>query len=209
MSKRTLQLGRAVTALVVTVVACGSCSSTVRQGRSPAYLIVDSMTAAPGATPGAFDNILQSDVAVNKGTKASPVWAIYEDLGKVTLRLALKDIGTPGSPTAPTTNNEITIGQYHVTFVRADGRNTPGVDVPYGFDGAITGTVTATGATLSFVLVRAQAKSEAPLKALRDGGGSDIISTIAEVTFYGHDQVGNQVSVTATISVHFADWADS
>jgi len=40
------------------------------------------------------------------------------------------------------------------------------------------------------------------------GGGALIISTIAEVTFYGHDQVGNQVSVTGTISVNFADWAD-
>ena len=41
------------------------------------------------------------------------------------------------------------------------------------------------------MLVRAQAKLEAPLKALRGGGGAIVISTIAEITFYGTDQNGN------------------
>jgi hypothetical protein len=99
------------------------------------------------------------------------------------------------------------------------------VDVPYAFDGGMTGTVRiGTQLSLNFVLVRAQAKLEAPLVVLQGlyaidptngnvvriggGGGAVIISTIAEVTFYGHDQAGNQVSVTGTISVNFADWAD-
>jgi hypothetical protein len=56
--------------------------------------------------------------------------------------------------------------------------------------------------------VRAQAKLEAPLKALRNGGGAIAISTIADVTFYGTDQNGNTVSVTGSISVNFADWGD-
>jgi hypothetical protein len=58
------------------------------------------------------------------------------------------------------------------------------------------------------VLVRAQAKLEAPLKALRNGGSAIVISTIADITFYGQDQNGNQVSVTGSISVNFADWGD-
>jgi hypothetical protein len=95
-----------------------------------------------------------------------------------------------------------------VEFKRSDGRNTPGVDVPYGFDGAATGSVSADGGSLTFVLVRAQAKAEAPLKALRNSGGALVISTIAEITFYGQDQNGNQVSVTGLISVNFADWGD-
>jgi hypothetical protein len=82
------------------------------------------------------------------------------------------------------------------------------VDVPYGFDGAATGTFDANGATLSFVIVRAQAKLEAPLKALRGGGGDIVISTIAEITFYGRDQNGNDTSVTGMMSVNFADWGD-
>jgi len=35
-----------------------------------------------------------------------------------------------------------------------------------------------------------------------------VISTIAHVTFYGKDQNGNEVSVTGSISVNFADWGD-
>ena len=56
--------------------------------------------------------------------------------------------------------------------------------------------------------MRAQAKLEAPLKALRTGGGDILISTIAEITFYGRDQNGNDVSVTGMMSINFADWGD-
>jgi hypothetical protein len=35
-----------------------------------------------------------------------------------------------------------------------------------------------------------------------------IISTIAKVTFYGHDQTGREVSATASISVDFGNFAD-
>jgi hypothetical protein len=38
--------------------------------------------------------------------------------------------------------------------------------------------------------------------------GAGVISTLAHVTFFGHDQTGREVSVTGTISVNFADWAD-
>jgi len=35
-----------------------------------------------------------------------------------------------------------------------------------------------------------------------------MISTIAEVTFYGRDQAGNEVTANASLSVNFADFAD-
>ena len=35
-----------------------------------------------------------------------------------------------------------------------------------------------------------------------------VISTIAEVTFYGHDQNGRAVSVTGRLDVDFSDWGD-
>jgi hypothetical protein len=126
----------------------------------------------------------------------------------VTFRLGLKDAGTPTSPTSPTSNNFITVNRYRVVYLRTDGRNTPGVDVPHPFEGAVTITVGGGTAETGFVLVRLQAKSEAPLAALRGGGGAYAISTIAEVTFYGQDQTGRAVSVTGRISVDFADWAD-
>ena len=35
-----------------------------------------------------------------------------------------------------------------------------------------------------------------------------VISTIAEITFYGHDQTGREVITTGRISVHFANFGD-
>ena len=74
---------------------------------------------------------------------------------------------------------------------------------------AVTVTVGA-GSTVqvAFDLVRVQAKLEPPLKNLAAGGAQNVISTIAEVTFFGRDQAGNEVSVTGSISVNFSDWGD-
>ncbi len=194
--RRTIGLGL----LAGAAAGASSCSSTVREGRSPAYLVVQRIEAASGAADDQFSDELSSDVVTNS--------SIFEDLGRASFSLRLKDIGPAGAPTSPTSNNFITVNRYTVTFRRTDGRNTPGVDVPYGFEGAGTVTVTAADATMSFVLVRAQAKVESPLKDLRGGGASRLISTIADITFYGRDQVGNDVSVSGAISVNFADWGD-
>ena len=61
---------------------------------------------------------------------------------------------------------------------------------------------------LALELVRVQAKQEPPLRNLRGGGGALAISTIADVTFYGRDMSGRDVSASASISIVFADWAD-
>jgi len=193
------QIAGFVTLGVLALVVSG-CSETVRQGRSPAYLIIDQLEAASGSDDAEFSHELSSDVATN-GTR-------FEDLGRVTLSLGLKNIGAPGQAAAPTSNNFITVTRYHVSFRRSDGRNTPGVDVPYGFDGGGTVTVTDSAATLGFVLVRGQSKFEPPLSNLVGLGGSVLISTIADVTFFGKDQTGNDVAVTGSISVNFADWGD-
>ena len=182
------------------VLSLSACSKTVREGRSPAYLIVSQLEAASGADDEKFSNLLASDVVTN-GT-------VFEDAGRVTFELGLKNIGSSSEPTSPTTNNFITVTRYHVEFRRSDGRNAPGVDVPYAFDGAGTVTVGDSGATMIFALVRAQAKVEAPLKNLAGAGGAGLISTLADVTFYGKDQTGNDVQATASISVNFADWGD-
>jgi hypothetical protein len=200
-------------ALVATALPIASCTQAqLDGGTSSSYLILTSIEAASGATPSEFSGILQSDVITNVKTTIGDeqvlVPTIFEDFGSVTFSLGLKDPGTTNSPTRPSTANFITVDRYRVEYFRADGRNTPGVDVPYGFDGAVTLTVTGPGGGTSFTLVRNQAKSEAPLQALAGGGGAVAISAIARVTFYGHDQTGREVSVTGQISVTFADWGD-
>jgi hypothetical protein len=188
-------------AIVLSALAATSCGDLVRQGQGSSYLIINALEAASGAEPTTFSTVVSSDVVtVVDGTPT-----IFEDPGRVTLTLAMKDIGTPDNPTSPSTNNYITVTRYRVRYIRSDGRNVEGVDVPYGFDGAITGTVAGTS-TFAFSLVRIQAKMEAPLAALAVNGNA--ISTIAQVTFYGRDQTGRETSVTGQISITFANWGD-
>jgi hypothetical protein len=177
-------------------------SCTMRDSQSNSYLIIDSLGAIRGGDDSAEPSAtLQSDVLTNNG--------FFEDLGVVTFRLGLKDPGSPTVPNVATSNNFITVDRYRVTYARADGRNTPGVDVPFSFDGAFTVTVVAAGeAEASFPLVRVQAKEEQPLRNLIGNFGQGVISTIATVTFYGKDQTGRAVSATGKISINFADWGD-
>ena len=200
----------AATLVGVAAMAAG-CTKAQLQGDSPAYLIINSLQGASvqagGGTQPTFSGVLDSDVCVHPKAPATGC-GVFEDQGQVIFSLAMKDPGSADSPTAPTSANFITINRYHVDYVRADGRNQQGVDVPFSFDGAITGTVSATGATLSFPLVRVQAKLEAPLAALANLSSTVSLSTIAKITFYGADQAGRDVSVVGQISVNFADWAD-
>jgi hypothetical protein len=188
-----------------------SCASELtRTGASPAYIIIDAMLGASGAEPDRFVTPLFSDVITLVQRQIDGqnvrVATFYNDLGQVQMRIGLKN---PTSPTGPSNLNSITMSRYRVNFRRTDGRNTPGVDVPHGFDGAVTFTVPAEGtATFAFDVVRNQAKLEAPLVNLRQGGGALFITTIAEITFFGRDQVGNEVVATGTLAVNFGDYAD-
>jgi len=192
-------LGRLGCVIAAIATSC-ACAAAGRDGQSSAYLIVDSLVAASGARPGDFAATLDSDVA----TMVDGVSAVAADTAQVTFSLAMKD----PRATAPSAVNAVTVRGYRVAFVRADDRNVPGVHVPYPFEGALTLTVRNSATSASFVLVRAQAKLEAPLAALAAGGGAGVISTIAEVTFYGQDQAGRDVAVTARIAVAFSDWPD-
>ena len=153
--------------------ALSGCSETIREGDGPVQAMVTSLEAAPGAEPNKFGGTLSSDVLtlVKKdvnGVKVK-VPTIFSDAGRVIVTLALKNPGVPGSPTSPTAMNDVTFTRYRVVYKRADGRNMPGVDVPYPFDSAATFTArVGTPVTAGFELVRVTAKEEAPLRALVD-----------------------------------------
>lgn len=192
-------------ALLGLVLILPGCSSTL-SGASSSYLIIKSLDATQGSGGTGFGSQLDSDVCVLDQLTSS--CTATEDLGRVNMTMALKDPGSQTIGNVASELNSITVRRYHVQFIRTDGRNTPGVDVPYGFDGGVTLTVDSGGAQASFTLVRLQSKLEAPLRALRLGGGSVAIATIAQITFYGTDQTGRDVSVTGNINVTFADWPD-
>ncbi len=184
---------RSITLLVLSAaVAAASCGDVVRQGRAPVFLVIDSIESENGG-------FLLSDVLSDEGS-------IFNDTVSVTLRVVPKNVTPSLSGLAPSSNNDITINRYRITYRRADGRNTPGVDVPFGFDGAATLTIPINGsAEVDIEMVRHIAKAESPLVQL--SSNPVVINTITEVTLYGRDQVGNDVSVTGYIQVNFGNFA--
>ena len=202
---------RSLSCVGLAVLASG-CGDVARLGRSPVQVTTILLQAAPGSNPSQFGNPLLSDVETLLTTPApctpqAPCATFFNDLGQITMALLLKNPGSVASPNAPSLLNQVTFTRYRVEYTRTDGRNVQGVDVPFAFDSAVTFTVSAGGtSTNGFELVRNIAKREAPLLALRTSGV--IISTIAEVTFYGKDQTGSEVTASGRMAVNFGNFAD-
>lgn len=209
MSTRTLipTIARLVFGATLAIWSSGCGSEMLRTGRSPVYLTVESIEVTNGASKDTGSS-LRSDVLtlVKKTVNGQQVLipTIFDDTAAVKLRVTAKNetVGT-------TAINAVTINRYRINFRRADGRSTPGVDVPYGWDGGANVTIPAgSSGEVDFELVRHVTKDEPPLKTLVGGGGQAYIYTIAEITFFGHDQNGNEVTATATIDVAFSDFGD-
>ncbi len=185
--------------LVGAVLLSAGCGDLVRSSQSPSQLIIVNLLTARGSGASSVTFVggpLSSDVP-------GPGDGYFNDLGQATLSVMLRD---PLSPGGPSIVNAVTITGYRVVYRRTDGLNVPGQHVPYSFDGAVTATVIPGSSTeISFELVRHNAKLEAPLAAL--GTNAEVIATIAEVTFFGRDQAGNEVSVTGNVQVNFGSFA--
>lgn len=215
MTRRSL-FGRSAAAalLGLATIAAASCGEVARSGRSPAFLIIEALEADSGADDEEnFSTVLMSDVQTvveqQVGTQTVRVATVFNDTGRVRFRLAVKNPGSATSPLGPTTLNEITLSRYRISFRRTDGRNTPGVDVPHPFEGAMTITVPAQATVEGvFDIVRHTSKQEPPLRNLIGFGAAGQINTIAEVTFFGRDQAGNEVTAGGLVTVNFADFGD-
>jgi hypothetical protein len=183
--------------LTTAAVSAASCGDVVLSSRSPVMLVVNSISAG-----GTASNV-ESDVAKTTTPCSGTSPCTVADTVTVQLGVVMKDVTVQ-----PTTNNQVTIRQYHVAYRRIDGRNTPGSDVPFPFDAAATLTIQAGGSgSMDIEVVRAAAKAVSPLLQLWTSSGG--ITAIADITFYGTDQVGNDVSVTGSITIDFANFKES
>jgi hypothetical protein len=198
-------------AMAVSAMLTAGCGDLAQVGRSPVQLVILSMQGASGAEPDDMGSFVLSDVltlvtrSVNGEDVSVPT--IFNDIGQVTMQVVLKDQGVPGLGAEPGPLNAVTITRYRVAYRRADGRNTPGVDVPFGFEGAVTFTVPNEGSSSSgFELVRVIAKQETPLRPLAANG--NFITTLADITFFGRDLAGNDIQATGSIQVDFGNFAD-
>lgn len=186
-------------AAVLCGVSLTSCAELATNGSGPSYLVVMGIETTAGGRDEGSGASLESDVRTNG--------SVFTDFGTANIRNVMKN---QLSTTAPTPHSDITLNHYRVRYIRTDGQNREGIDIPYGFDGGTTVTIPA-GATapVTFDLVRLQSKVEPPLRTLIGNGGAQVLSMIAEVTFYGRNQGGDEVMVTGRVDVKFADFGDS
>jgi len=107
----------------------------------------------------------------------------------------------PTAPDGPSIFDTITFHSYHVTHRRSDGGPNPASFT------AGTNLVIAPNneAEVSVVIVRAFDKHRFPLEALRDDGE---IFTTSIITFYGTDGNGNDIIVSGSVTISYANFPD-
>jgi len=192
--------------LVILALGLSSCVARdyATSSRADVILRINTVNATAGGG-GALSAFLQSDVETKGSVFPDTVTAELEAIPKNPL------LGTDLAP-----SNNIILQSYSVQYLRSDGRNVEGVDVPYAITGSLAAQVDVGGkTTLPFVVVRDQAKLEPPLKNLSftdpggGGPGSVIVDVSARITLYGKTTTGKDVSATFSLEITFADFPDA
>jgi hypothetical protein len=169
----------------------GCAAGYVTSNSAPVNLLIAAITSAAG-TP-----ILQSSAVDASGTVTS-------DFATVALAVRAKNPNV----TTVSVPEHVLIERYDIQYVRSDGHNAEGVDVPYHISGLLSSEVdVATSGTSTVVVevVRAQAKLEPPLKNLTSpNGGAKVLTCFAQITIYGHTIAGEAVSATGQLQIDFA-----
>jgi hypothetical protein len=196
--------------LALVLVTYAACTSVEDNSRSASLLTVSNVVGEPGSkgeTPG---TPLLSDVCDNPdGTPQDPdTCSVFNDNALVTFDNDFLQVG-PGTGQGTSYLNDILVTQYRVDYVRSNGRNTPGVDVPFGIDGTMdirVGVNSSADATI--LVVRHTAKVEPPLSEITTGEGEKVITANAQLRFFGHDIAGRSISATGFLEIHWANYGE-
>jgi hypothetical protein len=179
-----------------------SCNPVENESQSASLLIVESLTGMD--IEGAEGFFLQSDVLIVDPVTGTT--SVRADSAKATFRATTLE---PAPLLGTSQYNDIQITRYVVTYIRADGRNIEGVDIPYSFEGSLSALIRiGISAPVSFVIVREVAKQEPPLFNLRAALPGDILNVTAKVVFYGHDLANKTVRATGMLPIFFANYGN-
>lgn len=191
-----------ITAILTVIFLLLSCNPIEDETQSDSILILQNLTGTD--IEGNEVNFLQSDVvSVDSDTELSYVAA---DAAEASFTAKLMD---PTTTLTSSLYNNIIITRYTVAYVRSDGKNTEGVEVPYSFEGSLSTLIEIDSTVdVSFIIVREVAKLEPPLINLREGRGEGTIEITAKVDFYGHDITNNKVKATGYLTIFFANYID-
>lgn len=203
MIKNNRTLGFRAAVLATALLAFAACNSLENKSTSNMILRVDALTGLDLAAKDS--NFCQSDVVINDSTTGAST--ITDDVAKATLSAQLMD---PKPIVGTSLMEDIVLDKYVVSYTRTDGRNTPGVDVPYSFEQTMSGVIgVGKQVVFSIFIVRASAKQEPPLSnLLLPTTRAEVIYTNARVDFYGHDMTGKTVMATGYLPVEFGNFAN-
>jgi hypothetical protein len=184
------------------VLAILACNPVENDSTSATMLVVENVLGQD--LDGNDANFLESDVLVEDETEGTST--IHADSASITVRATLLD---PASLMGPSVYNDVQITRYSVEYMRSDGRNQPGVDVPLPFDGTLT-IAAPIDSSIQFpiVIVRAAAKAEPPLVNLHEGRDEGILTILAKITLYGHDNANRAVTATGYLTIYFANYVN-
>jgi hypothetical protein len=192
-----------VLAVTVLAFALAGCNALENNTDSMSRLVVISLMGLN--QEGSAADYIQSDVLFEDPSTGAT--SIIADIATAVMTAQMLD---PDPVTGVSPYADVQLEKYQVTFTRADGRNVPGTDVPYPFEGDLTALIRVGAQTsVSFVIVRESAKMEPPLlDILQDSTRAENFTAIATVNFFGHDLSGKAVKATASISITFANYGN-
>jgi len=160
----------------------------------------------PGASGSNFTNSIVRITAINENLPFQSDVLTYgyamDDVISVALKCDFRaPDGDPTAPAGPSVFDTITFHSYHVGHRRSDrGPN------PADFTGGLSASLAPNSEiTVNLVIVRAFDKNRSPLEELRDDGE---IFTTTTITLYGQDGYGNDMAVSGSIAVSFANFPD-
>ncbi len=179
-----------------------ACNPVENDSKSPSMIVIESIRGTD--IEGNEADYLQSDVVkVDATTQAQ---SIHADPALASLRAATLD---PKPVSGVSQWSDIMLTRYVVSYSRADGKNVPGTDVPYPFEGSLSFLLKNSVTTdVGFIAVREVAKAEPPLVNLVANRAEGVIQCRAQIDFYGQDMTGKKVKATGYLTVFFANYAD-
>jgi hypothetical protein len=197
--------------LAFTLLMYVACTEVEDSTRSASLLTVSEVIGEPGSDGEESGTPLLSDICDNPSDQSQDPdnCSVFNDNADVTFDNDFLQIG-PGIGLSPSFMNDIVVTQYRVDYVRPNGRNTPGVDVPFGIDGTMNIRVPVNGSIdTTIMVVRHQAKREPPLSEITTVEGEGIITANAQMKFFGHDIAGRTVNTTGFLEIHWANYGES
>jgi hypothetical protein len=214
MITKILKFKPALLLLIGVALFAYACTQVEDNTRSGSLLLIDSVIGEPGGpgeTEGAplLSDTCDSTLAENP-TQDPDLCTVFNDNARIGFSNQFLQVGPGNGVGSPSFLNDIIVNRYRVDYFRANNRNTPGIDVPFGIDGTmnIRVTINAT-ADGSIVVVRHVAKREPPLSDLDNESSEEVLTANAQIKTFGADISGHTVSATGFLEIHFANYGES